>query len=236
MGFVNYPTDKFSVDTILDMMGIRDCPWDIVKGGIRLLPKHPLSIHPDTYDKRLGKYIPLKITQVMGDLHITNTLKTTGYLEYVQGDLFIESTLLDQFPCLYRIDGSGFFDCPIHTLNPLMHVGKDLHLHQYMFDISSVTHVGRKVKLGEILEFDGLTSYHEYRLKESLGEIESPLTKYVQEREQELFWSGLKVLDKAQDCKRPFPSYYEDVITKEEAMVQYDLHAEFSHDKEENHE
>ena len=226
MGFVNYPTDKFSVDTLLGMMGLGDCPWDIVNGGIRLLPKHPLSIHPDTYDKRLGKYLPLKITQVMGDLHITHTIKTTGYLEYVQGDLTIESTLLDQFPCLYRVDGSGYFDCPIQSLDPLMHVGKDLHLHQYMFDVSSVTHVGGKVKLGEKLEFDGLASYREYRRKESKGEIESPLTKYVIGRWQDLSWEGLKVLDKTQASEGSYSPLITDVTTKEEVMVRYELHAD----------
>ncbi len=233
MGFVNYPTDKFSVDTLLGMMGFVDCPWDIVNGGIRLLPNHPLAIHPDTYDKKLGKYLPLKITQIMGDLHITHTLKTTGYLEYVQGDLTIESTLLDQFPCLYRIDGSGYFDCPIQSLNPLMHVGKDLHLHQYMYEVSSVTHVGGKVRLGEKLEFDNLTSYMNYRLKESKGEIESPLTKYVQGKE-ELSWDGLKVLDLTCDQNEGYRPYITDNLTKEEAMARYDLHAELFHVEEED--
>lgn len=225
MGFVNYPTDKFSVDTLLDMMGLGDCPWDIVNGGIRLLPKHPLVIHPDTYDKKLGNYIPLRITQVMGDLHITQTLRTTGYLEYVQGDLTIESTLLNQFPCLYKIDGSGYFDCPLKALSPLMHVGKDLHMHQYMYEVSSVTHVGGKVRLGEKLEFDNLASYLKYRLKESKGEIESPLTRYVQGKE-ELSWDGLKVLDSTLDHEGWHQPDTMDILTKEEAMIRYELHAE----------
>jgi hypothetical protein len=106
-------------------------------------------------------------------------------------------------------------------------------MHQYMYEVSSVTHVGGKVRLGEKLEFDNLASYLKYRLKESKGEIESPLTRYVQGKE-ELSWDGLKVLDRTLDPEGWHQPYITDTLTKEEAMVRYELHAELFQVEEED--